>query len=310
MHAPVRFSRRYWLRLAVFAVVAVTSAAIFLLVYFFNLQLKAFVTPFRVAITDTPADLQRPYESLTLPTQDGLKIAAWYMPGQRSQAIILVHGIHANRSAVLPEAAVLAEAGYPLLLIDLRGHGQSEGHEVTYGYREAYDVLAAADYLAHRPEIEQIGILGGSLGGAAVARGAALDPRLEAVVIISSYSSLPAAIEDAFEERSIFPRWPFAPLFITLAERRLGLKAEQINSAAELAKLEQRPVLIIHGDQDALFPLHHAEEMYAAVQGPKSLWVIEGMDHQSAVIGQEEAFKAHVLPFFEAAFAANQHVSH
>jgi dipeptidyl aminopeptidase/acylaminoacyl peptidase len=310
MHTPVRFSGRFWLRLGVFAGIVMTGAVIFLLVYIFNLQFNSFVTPFRVAIRGTPADLQRPYESLTLTTQDGLKIAAWYMPGQRSEAIILVHGINANRSAVLPEASILAEAGYPLLMIDLRGHGESEGHEVTYGYKEAYDILAAADYLDNRPEIDKIGILGGSLGGAAVARAAALDPRLEAVVIISSYSSLPEAIEDAFEERSVFPKWPFAPLFIALAEHRLGLKAEQVNSAAELAKLQQRPVLIIHGDQDVMFPLHHAEEMYAAVQGPKSLWVIEGMGHQSAVIGQEEAFKAHVVPFFEAAFAANQQVSH
>lgn len=304
-----RFTIRYWLRLGAFMGAAFGCAAVFLLGYFFNLQFNAFVTPVRVPIAGTPAELQRPYETLTLTAQDGLKIAAWYVPGQKSQAIILVHGINANRSAVLPEAAVLAEAGYSLLMLDLRGHGESEGDQVTYGYREAYDIIAAADYLDGRPEIEQIGILGGSLGGASVARAAALDPRLEALVIVSSYSSLPRAIEDAFEERSVFPRWPFAPIFISLAERRLELKAGQVNSAAELAKLQQRPVLIIHGDQDGLFPLHHAEEMYAAIPGPKSLWVVEGMNHQNPVTGQEEAFKAHVLPFFESAFAARQQVS-
>jgi fermentation-respiration switch protein FrsA (DUF1100 family) len=274
-----------------------------LFLYFFQLQLKYFVTPVRFAVSQTPASIQKPYEDLTLTTQDGLKIAAWYIPGRKPQAIIVVHGINANREAVLPEAAVLAEAGYPLLMIDLRGHGQSEGNEVTYGYREAYDVLAAANYLDQRPEIEQIGVLGTSLGGAVVARAAGLDSRLGAVVIESSYSSLPRAVADSFDQRSFFPKWPFAPLFIGLAERRLGLRVDQVNSAAELAKLGQRPVLIIHGTNDDLFPLHHAEEMYAAVQGPKSLWVIEGMGHQSPVIGNEEAFKAHVLPFFEAAFA-------
>jgi dipeptidyl aminopeptidase/acylaminoacyl peptidase len=304
MTHSTRFSRQYWLRLTAFSVTLFGGAAVSLFIYFFQLQLKYFVTPVRFGISQTPASIQKPYEDLILTTQDGLKIAAWYIPGQKSQAIIVVHGINANREAVLPEAAVLAEAGYPLLLIDLRGHGQSEGNEVTYGYREAYDILAAVDYLDQRPEIEQLGVMGGSLGGAAVARAAGMDPRLVAVVIESSYSSLPAAIEDAFEVRSVFPKWPFAPLFITLAERRLDLKAEQVNSAAELAKLGQRSVLIIHGDQDDQFPLHHAETMYAAASGPKSLWIVEGMGHQSPVLGQEEAFKAHVLPFFEAAFAA------
>src|SRR5262245_49696439 len=189
MHNPPRFSGRYWLRLLAFTGVVVIGGSIFLLVYFFILQLNAFVTPVRVALGGTPADLHLPYEELTLTTQDGLKIATWYVPGRRAEAMILVHGINANRSAVLPEAGVLAEAGYPLLMLDLRGHGQSEGNEVTYGYREAYDIIAATDYLANRPEIERIGILGGSLGGAAVARAAALDPRLEAVIIVSSYSS-------------------------------------------------------------------------------------------------------------------------
>ena len=50
--------------------------------------------------------------------------------------------------AVVPEARILAGAGYHLLLIDLRGHGLSEGDQLTYGYREAWDVQTAVDYLA------------------------------------------------------------------------------------------------------------------------------------------------------------------
>lgn len=299
---PERFSRRYWLRLITFTAVVSSVAVLSLLVYFIHLQLEAFVTPGRWINIGQPEQLNRPYKNLTLTTADGLKISGWYFSGTRPHAIILVHGIGANRQAVLPEAAILADSGYHLLLIDLRGHGLSEGNQATYGYREAWDVRAATDYLDALPEIEHIGALGTSYGGAAVARAAAIDPRLEAVIIESSYSSLPDAVEDSFEQRSMFPKWPFAPLFVALAERRVGIKISQVDSARDLATLHPRAVMIIHGAEDGLFPLHHALKMYDAAQEPKVLWVIEGFGHGNPAVGREVEFGARVVTFFESAF--------
>lgn len=298
-----RFSGRYWLRLTIFTAIVSILGALFLLVAFIRLQVNAFVTPHRDPHVGTPELIIRPYEEITLTTADGLKIAGWYVPGSLPHAIILVHGIDANRRAVMPQAAILAEAGYHLVLIDLRAHGQSEGNQATYGYREALDVLAAVDYLDELPEIEKIGALGTSFGGAAVARAAALDPRLQAVVIESSYSSLTNAVEDAFEERSIFPKWPFAPLLIELVERRVGLEVSQVDSARDLATIHPRAVLILHGTEDHLFPPRHAQEMYESSQEPKELWLIEGLGHASPVDGREAEYRERVATFFENSFS-------
>jgi len=297
-----RFSSGYWLRLAVFTVIVLTIALGGLLVYYVNLQIKVFVTPHRNRNIGSPLEVSSTYEDVVLTTTDGLKISGWYMPGSRPQAIILVHGVDANRAALLPEARLLAEAGYHLLMIDLRGHGWSEGELATYGYWEALDVQAAVDYLLTLPEIEQVGALGTSYGGAAVVRAAAADPRIKVIVIESSYSSLPAAIDDAFEDLSIFPKWPFAPLLVRIAERRVGLKIDAVDSARDLATFQSRPVLIIHGTDDRLFPLYHAQKMYAAAQMPKELWIIEGLGHQNPVIGREEEYKERVAGFFQMAF--------
>jgi dipeptidyl aminopeptidase/acylaminoacyl peptidase len=301
---PNRFSRRYWLRLIAFTTIVLTIAFLSLLVYFVNLQVKVFVTPKRNINIGSPAKVSPIYEEITLTTTDGLKLSGWYVPGPKPNAIVLVHGIHANRKAVMPEATILAEAGYHLLMFDLRGHGQSEGEIVTYGYLEALDVQAAVDYLVALPGVEQIGALGTSLGGAAVARAAAADPRIKAVVIESSYSSMPDAIEDAFEDLSIFPQWPFAPLIVTLAERRVGLQINEVNSARDLATLSPRAVFIIHGTKDELFPLYHAQKMYEAAQAPKQLWLIEGLGHDNPVRGREEEYRERVVTFFETAFAS------
>lgn len=300
--ASKRFSRSYWLRLGAFSLTLFSLAFLFLLTYFINRQVYVFITPARNPNIDLPPGVALPHAEITLTTSDGLELSGWYVRGAKPEAIILVHGINANRTALLPQALMFHEAGYHLLMLDLRGHGRSEGAEITYGYREAFDVQAAADYLSSLPEIEHIGVLGTSLGGAAVARAAALDPRLEAVVIESSYSSLPDAVEDAFDDFSIFPKWPFAPLLISLAEQRVGIDIGQIDSARDLATISPRPVLIIHGSTDGLFPAHHAQKMYDMAQEPKELWLIEDLGHGNPAIDQAEAYRARVVTFFETAF--------
>lgn len=297
-----RTSCRYWLRLAAFTAVVSGLAAMGLVTTLAVKQYNVFITPARQPITKTPADVNLSYQEITLTANDGLHLAGWFIPGTRAEAIILVHGINANRQVMLPTAKILAEAGYPLLLVDLRGHGQSAPSHVTYGYREALDVQAAADFLARQPGIEQIGALGLSLGGATIIRAAAIEPRIGPLVVQGTFSSLPGAVDDAFEGMSVFPRWPFAPLFVALAERQLGIKADQVDSLRDLATMPPHPLLIIHGRLDHLFPVHHAEAMYQAAPQPKSLWIIEDMGHGDPAESHTDEYRARVLDFFATAF--------
>ena len=299
---PSSFSAQYWQRLVIFTVSMLLMAGLGLFIYFVILQIDLFVTPKRNTQLTPPVELSPAYQDVMLTAADGVKISGWYIPGTQPAGIVLVHGIHANRMAVLPEAKLLSRAGYHLLLIDLRGHGRSEGNEVTYGYREAWDVQAV-DYLAAVPGVEQVGALGTSLGGAAVARAAALDPRIKVVVIESSYSSLPDAIEDAFDNFSIFPKQPFAPLFVSLVEWKLGFKAEQVDSARDLATLSPRAVFILHGTDDGLFPVRHALKMYEAAQPPKELWLIDYLGHANPTEGREIEYQRRIVTFFKQAFA-------
>jgi fermentation-respiration switch protein FrsA (DUF1100 family) len=290
--------------LAAFTAVTVSLAAIFVLIYLINLQLNVFITPHRLPLNDSPADFGLAYQDVTLTTADGLHLSGWYIPGQKPAAIILVHGIDANRSAVLLQAAMLAEAGFHVLLFDLRAHGLSEGQENTYGYREALDVQAALDYLLAQPGIDWVGGIGVSMGGAVMVRAAAVDPRLRAIVVESSYSSLPEAVDDAFESRSTLPRWPFAPLLLALAESKVGLKIAQVNSVRDLPTLAPRPVLIVHGVEDPLFPVEHARRMYRAAHEPKGLWLVENLGHSSPEFDYPDEYRRRVIGFFEQAWGA------
>ena len=288
-----RFSGRYWLHLLLFA----ASLLILALAVVLHLFTRALVTPFRSPVIISPARYGLPYHQITLSTADGLKLRGWYIPGSRPEAIILVHGIHANRSQLWPEALPLAQAGYHLLMFDLRGHGQSDDSELTYGFREALDVQAAIDFLSTMPGVERIGALGFSLGGAVVARAAAIDPRLDALVIENSFSSLPRTIEDHFGPSA----W-LGYLLVPLAEYRVGLDANQVNPARDLAAFP-KPVLIIHGDDQPLYPVDYAYTLYESAAGPKELWVVKGLGHTTPALEHEAEFKARVVTFFDRTLA-------
>lgn len=291
-----------WRRLFWFTLFVSLIAILFIGVSIVWLQMATLLTPRRVPLTKTPAEYNLPYQNIRLITADGVDIGAWYIKGTRPQSMVLVHGIHGNRQQMLEEAVILNQAGYHLLLLDLRGHGESGSAMLTYGHDEAYDVMAAVDYLANLPEVTQIGLSGHSMGGAVVARAATQDERVAVLIIQNSYSSLNAAIDEAFEELAWLPQWPFAPMIIALGEYQTGVEISTVDSAQEVARFNPRPVMIIHGTKDSLFSVEHAHRLIAAAHDPKQFWLIEGMGHEMTAAYDSFGYQTNVLPFLEEAW--------
>jgi dienelactone hydrolase len=135
-------------------------------------------------VTTTPAAHGLTYESVTVTTADGVDLAAWYVPGTNGAGVVVAHGAGSTRSSVLDEAAVLARAGYALVLVDARGHGDSGGTAMDFGWYGDLDLTAATAYLAARPDVDadRIGVVGFSMGGEQAVGAAAADARIRAVV--------------------------------------------------------------------------------------------------------------------------------
>src|SRR5437868_1998638 len=66
-----------------------------------------------------------PAQGARFTTRDGLRLAGWFVPPRNGATVVLVHGLGQGRQGLLPEAGVLLEAGYGVLLFDLRAHGES-----------------------------------------------------------------------------------------------------------------------------------------------------------------------------------------
>ena len=86
-------------------------------------------------------------ESITIDSEAGCRLAAWFVPCDNATAtVILLHPNRGDRRAMLERAMLLHEVGYATLLIDFQGHGESPGEIVTAGFREQFDVVATVKF--------------------------------------------------------------------------------------------------------------------------------------------------------------------
>ncbi len=205
-------------------------------------------------------------------------VAGWFAPGQRGRgAVLLLHGVRADRTQMLGRARFLNRAGYAALLVDLPAHGQSTGDRITFGAREAAGVRAALEFQRRESPGERIAVIGVSLGAAATVL-ALPSPAPDAVVLESMYST----IEDAVTNRLSMVLGPAGavlagPLLWQLP-LRAGVTTSDLRPIERIPRLGA-PVLIASGTQDRHTTWAETERLFDAAAVPKEIWRVEGAGH-------------------------------
>jgi pimeloyl-ACP methyl ester carboxylesterase len=237
---------------------------------------------------------------LDLRAMDGVRLSAWWFHhAEASASVIVAHGHGGNKESSLWVAAELFPR-FNVLLLDLRGHGQSEGVRTTIGYEERLDVHAAVDLLVERG-LGPVGVFGMSMGAATAILAAAEDERIAAVVADSPYGRLRWAIAQGARLRGY-------PAFIAPLVANVGCRATALHLRFPLTafdplevvhRIGPRPLLLIHGVEDEVIPVRSAHALYSRAAEPKELWLIDGLKHCRALDEAYDAFKERVVGFFE-----------
>lgn len=251
-------------------------------------------------VSDYP-EIQSQIQAVRFQSQDGTDLAAWFVPGRRKATVLLLHGYRCKRDEMLPHASMLHKAGYSVFLFDFRSRGESDGDAVTLGYRERDDVLGAIAYLKSRPDVDGsgFGVLGISQGGATAILAAVATLDIRAVASESAFRSVDSAVSQSFTHFIDLPAFPFAPLTVWMAERRLGIKTEQIVPEREVGKISPRPVFIMHGAADNTISPKDGEAIYAAAREPKEWWLIPGAGHAQGAIKAKDEYERRIVAFFD-----------
>ena len=228
----------------------------------------------------TPAAMGLQAEDVTISGPGG-HLRAWFIPapaaGPQPVALVL-HGWSASASSMLPVASPLHAAGLHVLLLDARGHGRSDGGDVSSMPGFADDVERALLWLRKdsRVEPDRIVLVGHSVGAGACLLAAARDPRIAAVVSISSMADAAAYMGQAMRRRGV----PTIAISLVLREieRAIGMRFPDFAPIATIAHLRM-PVLLIHGAIDSVIPLADAQALHRTAPPGTDLLVIPDADH-------------------------------
>jgi alpha-beta hydrolase superfamily lysophospholipase len=257
--------------------------------------------PDRSIPEETPADYGLEYENVSLVAADGVHLAAWYVPSQNGAVIIVQHGYKSHRGHVLTEAEIFTRHGYGVFMLDLRGHGNSEGDLITFGLLEMQDMEAGYQYLLTRPEVdpERIGIVGNSMGGSVVINYAAQNPQIKAVVAHSAFSSLQDTVVTGVQTFANLPPFPFAPLIQFFAEQEASIKASEIAAKEVIGSISPRPIFILHAGGDTVVGPDAGQVLFDAAGEPKEFWYHPAYGHVPFVNEEPEEYERRVVAFFD-----------
>ena len=258
-HEPNRLKR-----MIAFVLTGLLLGYALLVAFVYLRQAKMLYFPTR-QIEATPANLNIPFEEITLQTSDGVHISAWYIPSPQARGfLVFCHGNAGNISHRLDSIRLFHEMDLSVLIFDYRGYGKSEGEPTEKGMY--LDAEAAYDFLVNVQGAapSRIIVFGRSLGSA-VAAELAMRRTAGALIIESGFTSVPDL------GRKFFPHMP-----VKLISR---FHYATIDKVGRL----HLPKLFIHSPDDEIVPYAQGKSLFAAAAEPKEFLTIRG-DHNGGFL--------------------------
>lgn len=222
---------------------------------------------------------------LALRSADGTRIdGVWLSHPRAAGAVLLVHGLGAEKVQFLAAADGFVSRGFSVLAIDLRDHGASSGLSSTLGLLESEDVRAAwAELLASTRDRDMPRVLFGiSLGGAAVNLAAPSLEHVDGIVLDSTFADV----------GHIARRWLPLPEGLRdptlLLARAFALPVvgypvlDVVPAAAARDNRGTYPVLVFHSRRDPMIPFSEAEALVAAYGKRARLVAFDDVSHPNA----------------------------
>ncbi|APR80002.1 Hypothetical protein A7982_05349 [Minicystis rosea] len=228
-------------------------------------------------------------------------VGLWLGHATPRGAVLLVHGIGADKVQFLLCAEELYRSGYDVFTYDQRNHGESGGLTTTIGLVEADDLVRAWAILRQRTlglSIPRVA-LGVSMGGAAAQLALPQLDGLDGLILDSTF----ADIRHVAARR--LPLGPLAAPAVSMASAfAVLLSGRPVLDVAPIALAGHAPaslpILILHGRADPLIPFSEAESL-AKAYGPRATLIpLDGPGHAQGILQDTAHYREAIR-----AFAAN-----
>jgi alpha-beta hydrolase superfamily lysophospholipase len=245
----------------------------------------------------TPADFDLSFDTIALPTRDGMTLEAWRVPVDDQKPLILVfHGYAASKATMLPPARALHELGYSTLLFDFYGSGGSSGNDTSLGYLEARDVAVALEYVRQQWPGRKVVLYGFSMGSAAILRAIAVEgAQPDAIVLEATFDGLLSTVRNRFRSMGL-PGTPFAELLLFWGGVQWSFDPFDHNPV-DYARSVRCPTLILHGEADARVTSDQANRVAQAIGKHADFVSYPGVPHMLIVAARPTQWKHDIARF-------------
>jgi len=238
----------------------------------------------------------------TIESDDGYKLRAYQILADNTMHkwVITVHGYRGNARDTGHFAEAYYNKGFNVLMIDLKGHGLSEGKYVGMGYTDRLDLLKWIDFVIQQDPIAKIVLHGVSMGAATVmlATGESLPENVKCAVEDCGYSN----VYDEF--KYVAKRFLGLPFINTLissvnvfAQHRMNIDLRDVD-CVEAVKKSITPTMFIHGNQDTFVPFSMLDKLYNANPDlEKKKLIVDGASHGYSATLEPELYFSEVFDF-------------
>ena len=238
-----------------------------------------------------------PYQPVLLSADDGAPLyARWYPQGGKTA--VLLHGYRSTPfNNFFAIAGPFQEAGWSVLMPDMRGNGKSGGR-TTLGLKEADDALAWASWAAAQPNCTDIVMYGMSMGGAALTFASNRDwpDKVRVLVVDAGYHDAQQQIRNLKQLRFV-PKRIFLPLSSVFF--RVLLHVRIATSGVDALKQAARPMCFIAGSDDMTVDPGIVEASYRACGAEKTFFKVPGAPHTLAFLVGGNELKASFFRFIQ-----------
>lgn len=274
--------------------------------------------PGKSPVFGNPKDFGLEYEDVIFKASDGVTLSGWLVKGRADKVIIQTHfGIQCSRSGYTPRGKglikgwpkdieflkhvkQLVEAGYSVLMYDLRNHGNSgEGtcEWVTGGPEEYKDVIAAVDYISNHPDYKdsKIGLLSICMGANSTTYAYGIEGGLQEYKNIKALMAIqPIGYTEFLQALGI-------PKFLIIRANKFNLKrgGKDFNSTClPQVKSITVPAIVIQNQNDPWTNMNWVKQFYDNLAVEKEKFWIDGKKKRFAAYDYFGNSPEKMLEFF------------
>ncbi|RDW18131.1 alpha/beta hydrolase [Oceanobacillus arenosus] len=303
--------KKFWWRLGIALLSLLFILDIIAGFFFYNLAIERNIKDFLVGNADLEVSAEamdvfiegdwrtwaanQDFEQWEMESYDGLKLKGYYLEAEvpTNKTVVFAHGYLGSASDMaLFGQYYYEELGYNMFTADLRGHGQSEGDYIGFGWHDRLDYLGWINRIVKElgPDTEIV-LHGVSMGAATVlmTSGEELPSNVKAVVADSPYTSVADLFGYQLERMFHLPKIPIIPTTGLVTKFKAGYSLKEA-SALEQVKKAEVPILYIHGKADAFVPTEMTMELYENTKSDAELLLVDGAGHGEAIVMDHDTY--------------------